>query len=632
MKAVPPHLASEKSSRLTVQLVDTPAAAAVLQWLHTHDADAVEEDVGPYRNVTLTLSEALVPVLIKEPAVVVIERRGQWVLTGEREAIGNTTFGSYTYSAPTTITDSTLPFQYVFAQSTYYALISPRKSGIANAPDYRQWLSNNYALDTSQYKIAIYDTGLDKGSAQPIHPDILRSSLEWQLPQGYESDSGADTHNHGTMVAGVALGDPATATDLTLSPADALQQRFFFGMGVAPKTGLIIQKALVAGAWRDPISTWLGRAKNAGASVLTSSRNEYKDSGWGTYNTVDQAYDQAVLDHNLPITQAAGNRYPPSWTCDWGVGCASATTTVVLSPGLAKNVITLGGTEGYRPSGSTLNCTDPIPPAWRDARSFNDVAYLSRRGASGTDYRIKPEFVAPATLITSTKTRQRTTQVWCLESGMAGNNLYETASGTSFAAPQAAAAIVLMNKRKGYSPTNPISASGAKAMLAGTATSLFQSGFDRGTQQWIGPRPDRVTGQGFGRIRFAGLIDAGWNDQFYDKLTITGTGSVHTSSYTKPCSTCKTIVVLAWNDVIATANTGNLQTDLDLEVVAGGQSYRGNAIGAEVSYPSGTSDRLNNLEMVILPHDGSVPTFTVNVRGFRVPTTTKYSLYVVYGW
>lgn len=524
---------------------------------------------------------------------------------------------------------------------------------VTNPPDYRAWLGSLNMLDTGAYEIALYDTGLGDGEAGTLHADLSCStwnaagtacstprSITWQYPTG-SIDSGADQHDHGTMVAGVAVGNPGVGTSTTLSPQDDLGQRFFFGMGVAPKTGIIVQKALISD-WQDTMVQWLDRAKSAGASVLTSSRNEYTDDEVavaGDYTTVDQDFDQAILNENIPITASVGNIYPTSgWTCPWGSGCDSATRTVVLSPALAKNVISLGGTEGYK-TNSDIVCssTNTIPTVWRNASSLNDVAFFSRRGAAGTDARIKPELVAPSSLITSTKSNYSVTVGTlrhCRESGMPDpTTTHETSSGTSFAAPQAAAAAVIVNKWFGYAPSNPISASGIKAVLVGTAKSLYGTGIDRNTGLNVYSRPDRTTGQGFGRLYLTNLFNNVGIDRLSDKLTISSTGTVYSSSFSKVYSSGQTIVVLAWNDLINTGSTpASLITNLDLEVVAGGESYRGNGLSGDVSLSYTSYDSVNNTEIVVLPYDPGTTTFTVNVRGTQVPAATNYSLYVVNGY
>jgi len=653
LKGKPTDLGSSATpSKMTVQFVITPEASPIIENLLKSGKVSNDVTYGNYRNLTLNITDSEASSLLDEPSVVVIERRGIWITSGEREAVGQSPMEGFSSTPPSIVTTSRQPFQYLWNPSPSRFLVRPQKSSVAVPPDFRSWLSSNYALDTSGYKIAVNDTGLSFGFNYAPHPDIcsnwsgstcLSRGIEWQMPAGYESDDGKDDVGHGTMVAVMAVGDPNEATDATLAPADDLNQRFYFGMGIAPKTGLIVQKAFFGGAFHGSASSWLSRAKSAGASVMTQSHNELCCPGLpsGVYSTLDQEYDAAVQSVNIPLTVSAGNIYPfaPEWNCPgspWTPAeCAAARAKEVLPPGLAKNVITVGATEGFRGSTEpTPVCTESVPASWRNARSFNDVAFFSRRGATSTDTRIKPELVAPSSFITSGKSAAKgTSPVYCTENGQLQR--YETASGTSFASPQVAAATIILNKWRGSSPTNPMTAPMVKAALSGAATSLWNGGKDWFTDPLngaaVGARPDNVTGQGWGRLHLDGIFRNSMGQVFYDFLTIAGTGTVYNYNFSKLATTGRTVIVLAWNDPVSMAQTASatLQTDLNLEVVAGGVSYRGNYLAGETSVGWGSYDTVNNLEMVVLPENGSVTSFTVNVRGSRVPETTSYALYLM---
>ena len=61
-------------------------------------------------------------------------------------------------------------------------------------------------------------------------------------------------------------------------------------------------------------------------------------------------------------------------------------------------------------------------------------------------------------------------------------------------------------------------------------------------------------------------------------------------------------VTLAWTDPPPATVTGNaFVNDLDLEVSAGGRTYRGNWLAGGLSVPGGQADFRNNVENVVLP-------------------------------
>ncbi len=65
-------------------------------------------------------------------------------------------------------------------------------------------------------------------------------------------------------------------------------------------------------------------------------------------------------------------------------------------------------------------------------------------------------------------------------------------------------------------------------------------------------------------------------------------------------------VTLAWTDPPPATITGNaFVNDLDLEVSAGGHTYRGNWLAGGLSVPGGQADFRNNLENVVLPANTS---------------------------
>ena len=92
----------------------------------------------------------------------------------------------------------------------------------------------------------------------------------------------------------------------------------------------------------------------------------------------------------------------------------------ILSPGTAKNVITVGALEQLRnitnivttitPDGTNGTTTNQWPIGWRGRIPSDQVAYYSSRGnvgigTEGSFGRFKPDVVSPGTLVVSTSSQ-----------------------------------------------------------------------------------------------------------------------------------------------------------------------------------------------------------------------------------
>jgi hypothetical protein len=76
-------------------------------------------------------------------------------------------------------------------------------------------------------------------------------------------------------------------------------------------------------------------------------------------------------------------------------------------------------------------------------------------------------------------------------------------------------------------------------------------------------------------------------------------------------------VTLAWTDAPGISTAAAWVNDLDLEVIVGGQTYKGNVLSGAQSIPGGVADAKNNVESVLLPAGVSGP-FTVRVVAYTV--------------
>src|SRR5262249_33633023 len=114
------------------------------------------------------------------------------------------------------------------------------------------------------------------------------------------------------------------------------------------------------------------------------------------------------------------------------------------------------------------------------------------------DNRIKPDLIAPATMVSSTADQYALGKPFCLKDA---TGMYYIDTGTSFAAPQVTGAAALIDAKFGvtYSPAM------LKAALIGTAKSV-KGGLDRYAGTSLAARPNYA--QGWGRLFLDDIIQS----------------------------------------------------------------------------------------------------------------------------
>jgi serine protease AprX len=531
---------------------------------------------------------------LDDPLVIVAETAGKDFVSGERDAVAVTT---------------------PFSTSTVYQAIvgsqwQPFRPGTS---DYRNWLPSSVLAAVANYPIAIADSGIDSGPCGGVrHPDLMNiMSYHDYVNIG---ECGQDKLGHGTMVAGLALANPTTAA----TDASAANGTFNYAMGIASGARIFDQRIIDAtgglAGTAGGILTWASDAHANGSVVQNHSHDEYFPGvgNDGVYNTTAQAYDQAVRDTPLPIVVSAGNICGGSGDYTHG-DCSSR----VLSPATAKNVISVGAAESFRP-GMATTCTSVgvvRQPGDFLADSFDNVAYISRRAT--LDNRIKPDIIAPATMVSSTRS-QYPSSPFCFSDP---TQMYYIDTGTSFAAPQVSGAAALLDAKFGvtYSPAM------LKAALIGTAKSV-KGGLDRYTSTTTTARPNYA--QGWGRLFLNDIIQGTTQYRMLDESTFapfTAALQARSGTFAVVDPSKPVVIVLAWTDEPASVPAGaTLVRNLDLEVQNGCTLYSGNFMNSsEVSIAQSSCsgsvvrDSTNNVEMIVIPAGALTSmTYYVNVRSW----------------
>jgi len=533
---------------------------------------------------------------------------------------------------------------------------------------YLNWLANRgLRTSTNPQTVAIFDTGYDDGSAPAgdHHPDLENPerllALESQgnfvfSPSTPEIE---DRRGHGTFVAGIITGGPpaAGATDT---------QGFRLGTGIAPDVKLVAVQLFDSNSTCSPRSGLGDEPPNNLGNAITFSRvtstgadkalsaNHSWNTVETTYTNIAKLFDDRVLDaapgtagtQAMLMVVAAGNN-------------GKLGVNTVLAPATAKNVISAGATQNYRPStqagAPTNSCTNPtISFPEEFTREANNIAEVSAFSSQGPAFGrlglglplahtvfIAPTVVAPGGRVFSATPFQSTAYACsnlCRVEWPA-SSYYTFSSGTSFSAPVATGVAALLRKwflDQGVSNPAP---SLIKADLISTATDL-------GSALGGDYRPSHR--QGWGRVNLDRATDP-TVARFYvneNAGLAVSTGIERSWTRTIDSDGRDTLIVLAWSDPSSPITAGHppVVNDLRLRVdlVGGNLSWYGNNFGENIdgndngySHPyvtaaSAASDTMNNVEAIFIPAGTFSPGRQIQIRvtGANVPQgPQKFSVY-----
>ncbi len=492
---------------------------------------------------------------------------------------------------------------------------TPDRSDALLGTGYLAWYQSKGFGGDPGFAVEVADSGLTAaGTVTPstVHPDLLgpAGGLRVVSAKNYTSDPTiADSVGHGTEVAGIVAG---RNTGSGSSFEDS--QGFNYGIGVDPEARLVISKVIR----RDPVT---GKDSLAADYVLGGQEEAYSagarisNNSWGSasptpeYDFLSFIYDAMTRDltadpgrQETAFVFAAGNEGPGSQT--------------ISSPANAKNVVAVGSHENARPGwiddcdralGQTL-----LPNTLAD--DMDDISPFSARGPTA-DGRKKPDLVAPGIHVASHRV---TTGQSCPGSPLPGGSSgYVSSTGTSFSAPHVAGQLSLLRRWfaiEGWKEPSP-------AMLKAYAVlgAVYLQGAGSGGSV---PNSD----QGFGAAGLDRLLTDTTVPLVDQSFVFTETGQQYEVVAQVVDPGRPVAVTLAYTDAPGNTVGASYVNDLDLEVMVGGNLYRGNYTSGEFSVPGGSADPRNNVERVLLPPGQSGP-ITVrvkakNVAGDAVPDNT----------
>ncbi|BBB31845.1 hypothetical protein TTHT_0221 [Thermotomaculum hydrothermale] len=451
---------------------------------------------------------------------------------------------------------------------------------------------------------AVCDTGLDVGDYDSIHRDFFQDldgdGHNDKIVAAYalgRTNDWSDDQGHGTHTAGSVLGNGAKSNG-----------QF---KGMAYNARLVEQSVLDSrgglGGLPADLNDLFQQAYDDGARVHS---NSWGAAVSGQYDSSSQQVDQFTWNHkDMVITVSAGNEGVDS-DRDGVIDLDS-----IGSPATAKNCITVGATE------SDINATtytwgqgwpDSYPADPINSDNLNDnrngMAAFSSRGPCD-DGRIKPDIVAPGTMIISVRSQDPNADTgWG-----AYDDWYIYEGGTSMSNPLTAGSAVLarefFEQHEGITPSSAL----IKATLMNGAYDIYPGQYGTGAGQEIPTkRPNNV--EGWGRVDLANALmpQAPVQLKYFDETSGLNTGDTKTYTVDVADTSVPLRITLVWTDYPAsTSSSKQLVNDLDLTVTAP---------NGTVYYPNHLSgaDRTNNVETVDIENPVS-GTYTVTVKGYNVP-------------
>ena len=478
-------------------------------------------------------------------------------------------------------------------------------------PGYLTWLTGTVGFPTtpSAYPIVeIVDDGIDDGDETPNHADFFEFGDKLNDDRliynaNWTGDPTADgVGGHGNLNASI-VGGYNDRSGSAYEDGDG----YNYGLGINPFARIAGSKVFGnTSGWTNPVyADLLEYSYTQGARISSNSWGD--DIGNGDYQTDDQIYDYLVRD---AASSVPGNQ---EMTILFSAGNSGFLPNTIGSPGNAKNVITVGATENYRPTwidGCLIGSTS--------ANNANDIASFSSRGPT-TDGRNKPDVVAPGTHIVGAATQitSYTGDYVCDQYYPVGQTLYAASSGTSHAAPAVAGAASLFYRYfKDHYDTIGSWPSPAltKAVIINSAKYL--DGISSGDTL---PSPN----QGYGSVNLGTAFDGlPWLYEDQTKILQNSGESTTIRGYISD-SAQPLRITLAWTDAPGAVTGDAYVNDLNLRVEMGGITYLGNVFSGGTSSSEGSADTRNNVESVFLPAglQGSfeITILAENIAGDGVP-------------
>lgn len=440
--------------------------------------------------------------------------------------------------------------------------------------------AQDLGYDGSGVVTAVADTGMDSGQLGFLHPD-LNDQIKALFFYG-DVLSAADEHGHGTHVAGSVVANGM------LGWGTVNDDGYLFGLGTAPGAKLVAQRLIDKTGTLFLTEDFQQLASDAYREGVSVVNNSWGAEQSGRYDSYAAEYDGLVRDSDF---QAEGSQ---EMAYVFAAGNSGPGTQTLITPGIGKNVITVGASQSAR----------EVLYIYEDG--IDAMADFSSRGPT-EDGRYKPDIVAPGTWISSARSSLAPEgNEW-----LGIDDHYTYMGGTSMASPLAtgSAAVIIQYFREMCGAQSP-SPSLLKALMISTATDMND---DYGTA----PVPNND--EGWGRLWLPEMIESDRiflceNQSVLLRQEEQWSREVLVNNSEEPLK-----ITLAYTDVPGLPSSVlSLVNDLDLQVTApDGTVYYGNQFLNGSSFPGASPDRRNNVEGFYLP-EPMLGMYRVSVLAFRV--------------
>jgi hypothetical protein len=228
---------------------------------------------------------------------------------------------------------------------------------------------------TEGFVVDVTDTGLDTGTLPPADDDFRENgsaanpSRVAYLHNETPDTDGRDCRDHGTHVASTVAGFNAGT-----GPAVEDAEGFNYGLGTAPYARIGVTKL-----WNCPSGEFAAeRSYTEIVSDVYSRGARISNNSWGS-PFVPGGYDAPAREFDALVRDAQPSAPGNQQLVEVFAAGNNSTFSSIGSPGVAKNVITVGASEGVRVAG-------PPPPfgCLSDVQADNarDMARFSSRGTT----------------------------------------------------------------------------------------------------------------------------------------------------------------------------------------------------------------------------------------------------------
>jgi len=543
-----------KVHELEFELAEGPGSEPAIEAIRVAAEGTIEVQQTSYdTRVYARMSDVAAEALLRHELILSVSPKSGVQISDERQVMSLTSNLNVQQSAPTSPTGY---WNWVTSRCPECATMSP-----------------------SVWKVGIADTGLDDGLTGPVGHNDLRNRKFYGATLVGAADCpanapGCDPESHGTLVAGIIAGNGIGGTGFR----DTNGTGYFFGQGVAQTAGIFSTKIFGSGV--DPtLFTYGFQAASAGVTIQNHSFNHYAAPLAGTYNSRTRDYDIATRDADGTVNFS---RIPMLFTVSSGntnqvqQGGDTLRQDLTLPGATAKNTLSVGGLENYRPDHPPCNLSQ--------AEDFRNIMKISRIDTRTQGW-IKPDLMAPASQIISafTSVHWPNTSPRC-SGAFTGPFQYAAESGTSFAAPIAAGAAILVKRYLGNSPAD-VSPALTKAVLVAGARSV-RGGLDRTKNPAIPVAALPNGQQGFGRVSLEDILNGDQKPIVFDQAagdrTFTAAGQSWSTVVSVRDASKPVKIALVWTDAPGTAGVSlPLVNDLNLEVRRGSNPhvvYVGNSL------------------------------------------------------